>query len=219
MDKALLEDMMMKIECYIVMVLLAGLSTFADADDLKTPEELSLAYQIAKGNSDFDSVVGDMHPAALKTFKKTTLDIVKAAVGDFSNESVKSAFYELGSLDDLSVIDSEDFWVYVMANVYSNFPEYDGANSIDFIGNVQNENLLHVLYISKRDLKSTSEVEDFNTPKTLTFKKHGNSWCYWSIEVALVEKYVRWAAKKSYAKELEQVSTSQTDIVPRAFVE
>ncbi|MEM7792149.1 MAG: hypothetical protein AAF546_12160 [Verrucomicrobiota bacterium] len=175
--------------------LLLGVSLIAQGEEAKSPEELLVAFVKATGSSDFQSVVDDIHPSMLKSFKEHSINIVKAAIDDFSEEAVLAAFHALESLEELDKISEKDFWVYVMGNVYSIYPEFDGAKAIDVVGHVQDGNFLYVLYRRDSDLKSTDKIKKLKSPRTFTFRKDGERWCYWSFAVSAVEEYVRSQAK------------------------
>ena len=179
----------------LIITLLFGVSLIARGEDAKSPEELLVAFVKATGNSDFESIVDDVHPSVLKSFKEHTGNIVKAAIDDFSEEAVLAAFHGLESLGELEKMSEKDFWVYVMGNVYSIFPEFDGAKAVDIVGHVQDGNFLYVLYRRDGDLKSTDKIEKLKSPRTYTFRKNGRAVVLWSFAVSAVEKYVRWQAK------------------------
>ncbi len=180
----------------IITALFLAFIPTAHAEELKSPEDLLVAYVAATGTSEFTKVVDSVHPFALKSFKAYTLNIVKAAVKEFSEDAVKTAFQGLGSLSDLDAIPEQDFWVYVMSNLYSIYPECDDTKSLNVVGHIVNGNLMHVLYTQNGDLKSTDSIENLKSPKTFTFRKDGERWCYWSISVSGVEKYVQFCAKR-----------------------
>jgi hypothetical protein len=171
--------------------LLLGLVTYGRAEELQTPEELLVAYVAATGNSDFKKVVDAVHPRVLQSFKTHTLNIVNAAVTQASEAAVITAFQGLGSLNELETFSDKDFWIYVMSNLYSRRPEFDGAKSIDFVGNVEDGEFLYVLYRQDGDLKSTDPIERLHSPRTFTFRRSGEKWCYWSFELSAVERYIQ----------------------------
>jgi len=188
-------DIQQKIKHLLIITLFLGSSLIAQGEDTKSPEELLVAYVKATGNSDFESVVDDVHPSILKSFKEHTGNIVAAAIDDFSEEAVLAAFHGLESLGDLDKMSENDFWVYVMCNVYSFYPEFDGVKKAEVIGHVQDDNFLHLLYWCDNDLKSTAKIEKLKSPRTFSFKKDGEQWYYWSFAISVVEEYVRWQAK------------------------
>ncbi|MGJ8697812.1 MAG: hypothetical protein ACSHYF_15955 [Verrucomicrobiaceae bacterium] len=182
----------------LAIALFLGFSIAARSEDVKSPKDLLMAFVSATGNSDFESVVDDVHPLMLKSFKEHTATIVEAAVKDYSEQAVLTAFHGLESLEELDGLSDKEFWVYVMSNVYSIHPEFDGTKGIDVVGNVQDGNFLYVLYRRDGDLKSTDKIEKLKSPRTFTFRKNEERWCYWSFAVSAVEKYVRWHAKTQH---------------------
>jgi hypothetical protein len=180
----------------IITALFLGYFETARAEELKSPNQLLVDYFAATGNSDFTKIVDTVHPSALKAFKKHTLNIVNAAVKEFSEEAVITAFQGLGSIRDLDAIPEKEFWIYVMSNLYSLRPEFDGAKSIKIIGNVEDGNSLYVLFTEDGDLKSTEQIERFLSPRAFTFRRDGERWCYWSFQVSGVEAYVQLCAKR-----------------------
>jgi hypothetical protein len=200
--------------------LLLGLLATGRAEELQTPEELLVAYVAATGNSDFKKVVDTVHPRVLQSFKTHTLNIVKAAVTESSEAAVVTAFQGLASLNDLETFSDKDFWVYVMSNLYSHRPEFDGAKSIKVVGNVQDGEFLYILYTQDGDLKSTDPIERIRSPRTFTFRRSGEQWCYWSFEVSAVEKYIQLSAKRhqiiSGISSSEQAGTGQPATRPES---
>jgi len=188
-----------KMKHLLSIALLLGFSISARCEDVKSPETLLRAYVTATGNSDFRSVVDDMHPLVLKRFKEHTAAIVKAAVETYSEKAVIDAFHELKSLEELAGLLEKELWIYVMSNLYSIHPKYDGAKSTHVVGSVQEGNFLYVVYRRTRDLESTDKVEELKTVKTLVFKKHKERWCYFIHMASAVEKYVQQQAKAQHA--------------------
>ena len=180
----------------VITAILAGHLATAFGEEQKRPEDLIVDYVAATGDSSFSKVVDSVHPSVLKSFKTHTLNIVQAAVTESSEEAVMTAFQGLGSLNDLATFSDRDFWVYVMSNLYSHRPEFDGAKSVEYVGKVEDGDFLYVLYTLNGDLKSTDPIERIRSPRTFTFRRSGERWCYWSFEISAVEKYIQLSAKR-----------------------
>ncbi len=190
----------MKKSLILFLFLSCSLAPAFGESDAATPEELTRMYYTSGSVLDYESLAEHMHPYTLSRFKELSLKIIKSFVEKESPEIVFGAFEGISSAEELSELSDRNFWVYVMGTISSHVEEKEWNKKIVYISSVEEGDYLYALHRLSHDLETTQAKEELRAPRTITLKRDGNRWKYYSFHVDSVARYLKWHIQAAHSQ-------------------